>query len=102
MDFLKQLYWGKISLARTFWLYGVVGAIVLSIGVNIALAIHIIWLAYFILGFRFIYMVFIYGAIWNSARNYKGSIWWSVLAKLWIVISAISIINNTLEVLWEK
>lgn len=97
MEILKELYWGKIGLVRTYWLYGVVSWILFAVAIGAVSSIK--WLTYLTLGFRVIYMIFIFGAIWNSAKNYTGRYIWAVFARLSVLYGILLLIVSTIEII---
>ncbi len=85
-DFLTQLFTGKLGLAMTYWVYGVLGGIVW--GVCIA-ALDLdpegkpIQLTWILLGS---YYLFVYIGIWRAANIYSGNKIWAILAKFFVII----------------
>ena len=94
---LKALWRGEIGLAKTFWLYGFVGTILLSLPA-IVLEETNPWFVNFEgpgepgLGLLLLYIAFSLGyiiwrlvtfvAIWRSASNYDGLYDWAFVAKI--------------------
>lgn len=85
--FIKKLIDGDFSLAKTYWLYGVVGSIVLNLflllptmsgSMPLLVSAGLISIAYAIV---------VLTGIWNSASKYTGSMFWSVLAKIIVVLN---------------
>lgn len=98
---LKALWRGEIGLAKTFWLYGVAGSLLLFLLVLVleetnpwflyegfeepGLGLQLLYVAaargYYLWSF------FIYIAIWRSASNYKGLRDWVFVAKILVSLS---------------
>jgi hypothetical protein len=102
-DLVKSLWRGDVRLVVTYWLYGVVGSLLLSIPLIVldeiepaispqlavlVLAYGVVWIAY-----HFLIIV----AIWRSATKYKGSVWWAGLAKFAAVLLALRIIFESFK-----
>lgn len=98
---LKALWRGEIGLAKTFWLYGVAGSLLLILLVLVLEATNP-WFLYEGfeepgLGLQLLYVVatrgyylwsfFIYIAIWRSASNYEGLRDWAFVAKILVSLS---------------
>lgn len=94
MNLIKRLWRGEIPLWKTFWLYGVLLPIVVSILYPILLTIVVhfifIYIAYiFTLGILgLIYSVIIFVAIWGSAGKYEGDKIWAWLSKILVIFMA--------------
>jgi hypothetical protein len=88
-----DLYKGKISLPRTFWIFGVSIWLFLSFGlsrfIKFLLSIDSIEPSVAVIGvvsFYLIYTCSIPFAIWKSANQFNGKKIWSVLAKIYAVL----------------
>lgn len=91
MDKFKSVIAGKERLVVTYWLWGVVGTIAVSfvagllvglLGLPVVIGI-LITLAYWIpVAF----------GIWRSSDNYKGNPVWAILAKVAVVLGALSVV----------
>jgi hypothetical protein len=104
-SFVRRLFRGDISLAKTFWVYGVLASILLTgiIGLIIyttearsisqATAIGIV--AFYV--FCILYQIFISIAIIRSAIKYKGN---KVFKWLAIVAVIIGLINLAMTTIW--
>ena len=95
MGLMKSLWRGEVSLEKTFWLYGMIGIVIL----------HPAVFFYFFLVFSCgpiceselwyiplvalvaCYCIFISAAIWRSAGNHEGKIAWAWLAKTMVVLA---------------
>lgn len=86
---LKRLVNGDIPLWKTYWLYGVLSGILFNVAYQIipqtngpvvaVMLINVVW------------TFFIVPGIWNSAGKYQGPAIWSTLARIAVVLGAISI-----------
>ena len=90
---VRDLWRGNVSLAKTYWLFGVV--------VGVCYAIVFAYIEYqsrglseglgpvFIIALRlscFLYAMFINIAIWRSANKYRGPKHWAVVAKVIVLV----------------
>lgn len=97
---MSNLLKGHVPLVITYWLFGVIPAIIYRlIGIifekyySIIVAIpHIEWLFYLYLIVPFIYFPFIYVAIWRSSNHYTKNKLWPILAKISVVLGALFLI----------
>ena len=89
INFLTDLKDGDYGLAKTYWLFGVIGNIVINILILPLLTASIIL---FIVGLIIIviYTIIVLIGIWNAASDFNGSSFWSVLAKIAVVLGFIS------------
>jgi hypothetical protein len=99
MAYLGTVWRGKLSLAKTFWLYGVLGWVVL-IGLSSSflfwamdgtiprypyVALEVITVALH---------CFVIGAVWRSAGAYQGNPAWKYGARAALFFWAMSIVQN--------
>lgn len=90
MSILK-LWKGDYSLPITYWVFGVVGNLSLSIPLNlISLETNPI-LFYSLLTLVFVYSILVSVGIWRSASKYQGLSLWKYLAKFIAILSFVSI-----------
>ena len=90
MGVVAELWQGRVSLARTAWLFGGLAMLlflspilILSfVGPALLQTPPILALSVFVL----LYSVFIAVAIWRSANNYQGWFAWRALAKGSVVV----------------
>lgn len=104
MDLVRALWRGEISLAKTYWIYGVCINVLLFISVSYILSNEqlfstppgklVFWI--FIV-FSLVYTPFILICIWRSANKYTGSKAWSILAKIMVILGWMGYIKETLE-----
>ena len=98
---VRDLWRGNVSLAKTYWLFGVVVGVCyaivfayidyqssgLSEGLGPAFIIALM-LSYFL------YVIFINIAIWRSASKYRGPRHWAILAKVMVLVSWAALIRE--------
>ena len=101
LPLVRALWRGDVSLAKTYWLFGVVVGVCyamvfayieyqssgLSEGLGPAFIIALM-LSYFI------YAIFINIAIWRSANKYRGPKHWAILAKVMVLVSWAALIKE--------
>jgi len=101
--FLKKIYKGEIKLVTVYWVYGVLVSTVASILLlalldfanrpendNAAVAVGVL----LILAAFFAYLFILHIGIWRSSEKYKGPIIWNILAKIAVVVSAVSVVSG--------
>ena len=92
MDLLKKFYAGDIILWKSYWLVGVlcslvVGAIAGLIGAFTGMAdlTKVIYAAW---------MIIATVGTWKSSDKYKGPKYWSILAKIGIIVGIIQVLSS--------
>ncbi|MCH7806716.1 MAG: hypothetical protein IH995_06180 [Proteobacteria bacterium] len=95
MDKFKSMVAGKERLIFTFWIWGIIGLLVLLLLIgllNVAFGYQIGWpmilLSFLVLG----YWVIVSIGIWRSSSAYKGNQVWAILAKTTVVLAALGFI----------
>lgn len=96
MDALKKLWKGELSLALTFWVFGVLVSLIFRLFFYY-INQNYIWFTikfgnypiYFLSGISLIYSLFIWVAIWRSSDKYKGSQFLVAVAKLMVILGAL-------------
>jgi hypothetical protein len=91
--FIVNLREGNFGLATTYWLYFIIGGNILFF---IAGAVPILFLVYIP------YQVIVLMGVWNSAKKYKGSIIWSGLAQLIVVLNILMILGLFLSLIGSQ
>jgi hypothetical protein len=100
-NFITRLFNGDISLAVTYWIFGVIiGNIILGMLCSLIDAkyfelipkVGILPINIFLL-IGLVYNIFILIAIYRSAVKYKGNKIWSILARILVIINTIFIIS---------
>lgn len=90
-SFLSNLIKGEIALWKTYWLFGVVGNIIVTILINVfAQFSESLFLIMLIIAI--IYKIGVFIAIWNSASKYIGLKIWAIVAKIMVILGFISIL----------
>lgn len=85
MAFMQQMRNGELGLAKTFWLYGVLGSVVWQI-MFISTLIFVV--PAFIVGPLWIYYIVInLIGVWNAANTYQGPGVWPILAKIAVALN---------------
>jgi len=95
--FIKKLIDGDFGLAKTYWLFGVVGGIALNLLMMLVILTGsvVLIVTAMLLSFAFATAIFI--AIWNSATKYSGSKFWSVLAKIIVVLNVVGLVLTVIN-----
>jgi hypothetical protein len=94
--FFGELANGDFGLAKTYWLYGVVVGVVVTIISSKVTSIGglvILMLAYTA------YEIPVLMGIWRAANKYQGQKIWAVLAKIAVVVGAIMLVDGLLAVI---
>ena len=93
--YFAEFFDGNLSLPHSYWLFGVVYSIIVGVIIAIIVVsfgmpdktINVLalpWLIYISIG------------IWKSSDKYKGPKFWSILAKIAVVLSVIQSIGSIL------
>ncbi len=109
-NFFLRLFRGDVSLPRTYWIYGgVVGAgfgiVQIAIEANYVDLISTEGGSLGILAFYWFavgYSLFIFVAIWRSAGKYEGNRSWAALARLMVILGAISVAGGFVSGLAQR
>ncbi len=105
-NFFVRMFRGDISLRVTYWVFGVliggvafwiVGMVIELNYAAIAMSSSGIWLVRAFIGFAIAYGVYIFIAIWRSAGKYPGKATYAVLARVAVVLGALSSIGSIVE-----
>lgn len=95
-DFLDRLADGDFGLAKTFWLFWILAQVVVFGAVGLLSEVGsietktIITFSKTIITFYFVYFVYllpVFIGVWRAANYYQGNKVWSILAKIWIILS---------------
>lgn len=78
---------GGLGLAKTYWLFGFLGAFIIKVIMNMMVMSGVS--ASFILIVGLGYSIPIWIAVWNSATKYNGFKLWSILAKVAVVLGVL-------------
>ena len=97
MEILNKLKNGEYSLAKTYWLFGVVANLPFNIFFNIdGLTIEPIIL---VLLAAIAYNYFWILGCWKAASDYQGIAIWSILAKVACVLTGLSLLLAIVTIL---
>jgi len=88
--FVVRLLNGQLGLALTYWVFGVLGAIMWKIAFQLLLPSPEGSLALVVIALMAVYFAFIYVAIWRAANKYKGRKEWALLAKTAVILGALA------------
>ena len=94
--YLRRLWLGQIGLASTFWIWGFAGLGLLR-AVDLLASQHLVWVQqhivwyYAFMACSLAYAIFVWVAIWRSARRSKAKVG-PGLAQLWVFLGAIQTI----------
>jgi hypothetical protein len=94
--FFAKLVNGDYGLARTYWVYGVLVGIVVNV---ITIPVTSIALLIMIMLAHAVYGVAVLTGVWRASDRYTGPAVWAVLAKIAVVLGAISIFGGLLMIL---
>tara|TARA_B110000008_G_C16873383_1_gene525742 strand:+ start:535 stop:888 length:354 start_codon:yes stop_codon:yes gene_type:complete len=89
--FIKRLMDGDLSLVKTYWLYGVVGSILMNIVLLIPLMAESLPLLYGAIFVSLAYAFVVLTGIWNSATKHHGYKFWAILAKIIVIFNGLYI-----------
>ena len=107
-EFFKNLFKGEIPLNIVFWIYFVLITFVLNSYINLDLENTHYQLTFnkeetlfnlFLFSILFFYTIFIFIAVIKSANKYKGSRFFSFLAKLTVTLNLIVTLVTSLDVI---
>ena len=90
--FIKQLIDGDFGLAKTYWLYGVLGSIAMNLLLMFPILSGSLVLIVVAMLASIAYAIVVLTGIWNSASRYTGSKIWSVLAKIIVGANAVFLV----------
>lgn len=99
-DFIEKLWNGDLSLAATYWVWGVLAGFVWAVfflsirpdGTSESNKLFDLTKIVF-----YFYYGFVYVGIWNSATKYTGNKIWGVLAKFIVIISIIPVLIEIIK-----
>ena len=94
-NFFEKFWNGELSLPMSYWgvgvgiglLYGLVVGILTGVA---GLSNDAMW------GFIIPFQIYIVVGIWRSSNNYKGPKFWSVLAKIAVIVGILSNLSSLL------
>ena len=94
--FIKQLIDGDFGLAKTYWLYFVVGSNLLWLLLMFPILSSSFGLIVVSMLAAIAYDIVVLTGIWNSASRYTGSKIWSVLAKIIVGANAVFLVFSVI------
>ena len=86
---LENLWEGNFGLAKTYWVFGVLGGIVWSVGIAALNPDPEERTMEFVLFLLACYYFFVYVGIWQAANKFVGSKVWAILAKFAVIITVL-------------
>jgi hypothetical protein len=92
--FLGNLISGNFGLAKTYWVYGVLGAVIVSIFLELA-DFNAMYIAVLLL--YFVYHIIVIIGIWRASAKYEGAKAWRVLARISVVLNWIGIAGGVVS-----
>lgn len=87
-DFFGKLANGDFGLAKTYWLYGVLVVVVVSIITSLSDIRSAAFETVFLLGVL-VYAILVNMGVWRAANKYQGPKVWANLAKFFVFIAAV-------------
>jgi len=90
--FIKQLISGDYGLARTYWLYFVLGGMAINLLLFFPMSSSSLGLIVVSMLAAIAYDIVVLTGIWNAAARYTGSKIWSVLAKIIVGVNVIFLV----------
>ena len=90
--FIKQLIDGDFGLAKTYWLYFVVGSNLLWLLLMFPISSSSLGLIVVSTLAAIAYDIVVLTGVWNSASRYTGSKIWSILAKIIVGANAVFLV----------
>ena len=94
--FIKQLIDGDFGLAKTYWLYFVLGSNLLWLLLMFPISSSSLGLIVVSMLAAIVYAIVVLTGVWNSASRYTGSKIWSVLAKIIVGANAIFLVFSVI------
>ncbi len=94
--FIKQLIDGDFGLAKTYWLYFVLGGIAVNLLLMIPISSSSLGLIVVSMLAAIVYVIVVLTGVWNSASRYTGSKIWSVLAKIIVGANAVFLVFSVI------
>jgi hypothetical protein len=89
---MKEFIKGDLGLAKTYWLFGVVGSLVISLISRLFISIGSEPIIFIIIILAYSAVLWI--AIWNSATKYEGEKIWAILAKIVVVLGVLRTLSD--------
>ena len=90
--FIKQLIEGDFGLAKTYWLYFILGGMAVNLLFMLPISSSSLGLIVVFTLASIAYAIIVLTGVWNSASRYTGSKIWSVLAKIIVGANAVFLV----------
>ena len=91
VDFIEDVFLGKLSLPMTYWVYGVLGNLVWGIGFR-SLDLKLDGDPFALLFTLYVgYSIWVSVGIWRSAGKYQGLQAWAILAKFVVIVGLLQL-----------
>ena len=90
--FIKQLIDGDFGLAKTYWLYFILGGMAINLLLFFPMSSSSLGLIVVYMLAAIAYDIVVLTGIWNSASRYTGSKIWSALAKIIVGANAVFLV----------
>jgi len=94
--FIKRLMDGDFGLAKTYWLYFVVGGMAINLLLFFPMLSSSFGLIVVSMLAAIAYDIVVLTGVWNSASRYTGSKIWSVLAKIIVGANAVFLVFSVI------
>ena len=91
-SFIKQLIDGDFGLAKTYWLYFILGGMAINLLLFFPMSSSSFGLIVVSMLAAIVYVIVVLTGVWNSASRYTGSKIWSVLAKIIVGANAVFLV----------
>ena len=91
-SFLSKLVNGDYSLAKTYWLFGVLVSLLFFIPVTLAVAVESMTALIILSISGVIYSVMVFVGIWRASDKYRGPKVWAVSAKIVVIIGIVNLL----------
>lgn len=88
-SFISRLIRGDLGLAKTYWLFGVLGNIFLSLPLPFIAEELIFVFSLPVLSYSVVLLI----AVWRAANRYRGPKYWATLAKIATVLGWIQVVG---------
>lgn len=97
MEFIEKLLLGKLGLPITFWVYGVLAAIVwFVLFVSVLAFFGSLYNTVIHIGFS-IYLTLALISVWIASNEYNGPTHWAILSKFFVVVMAIPVLVSLIK-----
>ncbi len=91
---LGKLLAGRYGLARTFWLFGVLGGALFGLPIDLLAAAGREHLAVVAILLAITWAVVVLIAVWRASRLYRGPVIWGLLARCVFVLGTLWLVRD--------